>query len=115
MADYLFLFRGGDGARGKMSPEKMEQHMKKWMAWIEQLSKADQFKAGEPLDPEGRVITGRKQVVTDGPYAEAKDMVGGYLIVRAPSLGKAGEIAKGCPIFETDGSVEIRQIREMKH
>jgi hypothetical protein len=115
MADYLFLFRGGDAARGKLTPEQMEQHMKKWMAWIEELSKAGQFKAGEPLAPEGRVLTGRKQVMTDGPFAEAKDMVGGYLIVTASTLAKAGDLAKGCPIFETNGSVEIRPIREMKH
>ena len=98
----------------KMSPEEMQQHMKKWMTWIEQLSKAGTFKAGEPLDDKGKVLRGKKQTVTDGPYAESKDLVGGYLIVTAASLAKATEIAKGCPIFENDGSVEIREIREMK-
>jgi hypothetical protein len=114
MADYLFLFRGGDAAMSKMSPEQLQQNMGKWMSWIEQLSKAGSFKAGEPLGQGGRVIRGKKQVVTDGPYAESKDLVGGYLIVKAASLAKATEIARGCPIFESDGSVEIRDIREMK-
>jgi hypothetical protein len=114
MKDYLYLFRGGHIAMAKMTPEQMQQNMQKWMTWIEQLSKAGTFKAGEPLEPEGRVIRGEKQVVTDGPYAESKDLVGGYLIVQAPSLAKAAEMAKGCPIFDNDGSVEIREIREME-
>ena len=115
MPDYLYLFRGGDAGRGDMTPQQMEQHMGKWMAWIEQLSKAGRFKAGEPLAPEGKMLRGRKAVVTDGPYTEAKDVVGGYLIVQAPGLAQATELAKGCPIFETDGSVEVREIRELKH
>ena len=113
MTDYLFLFRGGDAAMAKMSPEQMQQHMAKWMAWIDQLSKAGTFKAGEPLESKGKVLRGKKQVVTDGPYAESKDVVGGYLIVTAASLAKATDIAKGCPIFESDGSVEVREIREL--
>jgi len=113
MTDYLFLFRGGDAHMAKLSPEQMQQNMQKWMTWIDQLSKAGTFKAGEPLDNAGKVIRGKKQVVTDGPYAESKDLVGGYLIVKAASLAKAADIAKGCPIFESNGSVEIREIREL--
>jgi hypothetical protein len=114
MTDYLFLFRGGDAEMAKMSPEQMQQNMAKWMTWIEQLTKAGTFKAGEPLDPrKGKVLRGKKQVVTDGPYAESKDCVGGYLIVKAAGLEKATEIARGCPIFESDGSVEVREIREL--
>jgi len=113
MTDYLFLFRGGDAAMAKMSPEQMQQHMQKWMTWIDELTRKGSFKAGEPLDKAGKVIQGKKQVVTDGPYAESKDLVGGYLIVRAASLTKATEIAKGCPIFESNGSVEIREIKEL--
>jgi|SRR5579862_1252347 len=111
MADYLFIFRGG---MPKMSPEQMQQHMEKWMAWIQRLSKAGIFKAGEPLEEAGRVIRGKKLTVTDGPYAESKDVVGGYLIVKADSLAKATGIAKECPIFETDGSVEVREIRPLQ-
>ena len=114
MADFLFLVRGGDAAHAKMSPEQMQQHMQKWMTWIEQMSKAGTFKAGEPLEQKGKTIRGKKQVVTDGPYAESKDLVGGYLIIKAASLAKAADIAKGCPIFETDGSIEIREMRPMQ-
>jgi len=113
MTDYLYLFRGGDAAMAKMSPEQLQQNMGKWIAWIDDLTKKGIFKAGEPLDGKGKVIRGNKQVVTDGPYAESKDLVGGYLIVQAPSLAKAADIAKGCPIFENNGSVEIREIRQL--
>jgi hypothetical protein len=115
MADYLYLFRGGAEAMAKMSPEQLQKNMQKWMTWIEELSKEGIFRAGEPLEQKGKVIRGKKQVVTDGPYAESKDLVGGYLIVKAPSLAQAAEIAQGCPIFENDGSVEIREIRPMDH
>jgi len=113
MTDYLFLVRGGDAMMAKMSPEQMQQNMGKWIAWIQQLEKAGTFEAGEPLKAEGRVILGKKQVLTDGPYAESKDLVGGYLIIKAASLAKATEIAKGCPIYEVDGSVEIREIGQL--
>src|SRR5262245_43156876 len=113
MTDYLFLFRGGDAAMAKMSPEQMQQHMGKWMTWIEDLTRNGTFKAGEPLDQKGKVIRGKKRGVTDGPYAESKDLVGGYLLIQAASLATAAEVAKGCPIFESDGSVEIREIRQL--
>ena len=115
MADFLYLFRGGQAAMAKMSPEEMQQNMEKWMAWIDRLSKAGSFKAGEPLEEPGKVIRGKKMSVTDGPYAESKDVVGGYLIVKADSLAKATAMAKECPIFENDGSVEIREIRPLHH
>jgi len=97
----------------KMSPEQLQKNMQKWMTWIENLSKDGIYKAGEPLDKAGKTIRGKKAAVTDGPYAESKDLVGGYLIVKAASLAKATDIAKGCPIFESDGSVEIREIKDI--
>src|SRR5258706_16079656 len=112
MANYLYLFRGGE--MGQMSPAEMEASMKKWSGWIEGLAKAGKFKGGEPLASGGKVVVGKKKAVTDGPYAEAKDLVGGYLIVTAPSLADATELAQGCPILERDGSGEVREIHEMK-
>lgn len=112
MADFLYLFRGGDAAQ-KLSPEQMQQHMQKWGAWMKELGATGNFKAGEPLDRTGKVVRGAKKTVTDGPFAEAKDLVGGYLIVTAPNLDKAVELSKGCPIFEHDGIVEVRPIMKM--
>lgn len=111
MASYLYLFRGGD-VPGR-SPEEMQAHMQRWRGWIAELAKAERFKGGEPLEPGGKVMAGTKRVVTDGPYAEAKDVVGGYLLVEADNLGVATELAAGCPIFDAGGSVEVRPIVRM--
>jgi len=111
MANFLYIFRGG--MTPTASPQELEQQMQKWGAWIQALSKTGNFKAGEPLEAEGKVIKGRKKVVTDGPYAEAKDLVGGYLLISAKNLDEAVELSRGCPIFDSDGSVEVRPIRQM--
>jgi len=96
-----------------MSPEEAQKNMKKWEEWIGGLAKAGKFKAGEPLGKEAKVINGTKKVVTDGPFAESKEVVGGYLIVTAKDLTEAAEIAKDCPIYEGDGSTEVRDITPM--
>jgi hypothetical protein len=111
MANFLYVFRGGMAVDA--SPQQMQERLQKWGAWIQQLSKTGNFKAAEPLEAEGKVIKGRKKVVTDGPYAEAKDLVGGYLLLSAKNLDEAVELSRGCPIFDSDGSVEVRPIREM--
>jgi hypothetical protein len=112
MADFIYLFRGG--RTQESSPEQMQQEMQKWRVWIDELGKKGHFKAGEPLDRTGKVVTGKQKVVTDGPYAEAKDLVGGYLIVAAENIAQATELAKGCPIFDQPlGSVEVRAVMKM--
>lgn len=112
MANYLFLFRGG--TMKQMSPQQLEESMGKWAAWVGQLSKQGQFKGGEPVAEEGRQVTGKAKAVTDGPFGETKDVVGGYLLVTASSMDGATELARGCPILEYGGSVEVRELREMK-
>jgi hypothetical protein len=60
----------------------------------------------------GKLITGTKKVVTDGPYIEGKEIVGGYLICKAKNFDEAVEISRGCPILEFDnGVVEVREIQ----
>lgn len=60
--------------------------------------------------PEGKTVKGPKGVVTDGPFAESKELVGGYFIVRAASIEEAAEIAKDCPDLALNGNVEIREV-----
>jgi len=115
MKEYLFLFRGGDGATLQQSPEKWQAHMQKWMQWMGDLSKEGKFVGAQPLNQTGKQVIGNKKVVTDGPYMEGKEIVGGYLICKANSYDEAVEIAKGCPILEfEDGNVEVREIQELK-
>jgi hypothetical protein len=116
MKKYLLLFRGGDARRGEeqQSPEDWQAHMAKWMQWMAALTEQKKFIGAEPLtNNEGKVLTGTKKILTDGPYMEGKEMVGGYLICIANNYDEAVEIAKECPIFEHDGIVEVREIHEL--
>jgi hypothetical protein len=107
---FLLLLRGGESARD-MSPTEYGQVVAKYMAWANALRDAGHHKAGEPLEEQGRVLSGKHgSIVTDGPFAEAKEMIGGYFMITAANLDEATEIAKGCPIFDNDGTVEVRPI-----
>lgn len=114
MADFLYLFRGGVEARGKSSPEAMQEHMMKWKVWMDKLAAQGKLLGGLPLHDEGKVVSGGAKQLLDGPYMEGKEMVGGYLIVKADTLEEAAEMSKDCPIFEHDGSVEVRQLASME-
>ncbi|WP_299533954.1 YciI family protein [Ulvibacterium sp.] len=113
MSNFLFLFRGGDRARMEQSPEAMQEHMQKWGAWMGGLKEKGQLVDGLPLSKEGNVVHKAGEVITDGPFAEGAEVVGGYLIVSADGQNEAVEISKGCPIFEHDGNVEVREIMSM--
>ncbi len=115
MKEYLLLFRGGDGKEVQQSPEKWQVHMQKWMQWMGDLTQQGKFAGAQPLNASGKYITGSKKVISDGPFMEGKEMVGGYLMCKADSYEEALEIAKGCPILEFDsGIVEVREVQELK-
>jgi hypothetical protein len=110
MSEFLYLYRGGN-ATG--TPEQMQQHMQKWVDWLKDLGQKGHLKdQGNPLDRTGKVVKGKK-AITDGPYAEAKDMIGGYTLVEAKDIAQAADLSVGCPIFDTGGFVEVRPIMKM--
>ncbi|MEP7266839.1 MAG: YciI family protein [Saprospiraceae bacterium] len=112
--EYIFLFRGGDGRTLQESPEKWQSHMQKWMQWMGELSEQGKFLSAQPLSNNGKQVSGSKKLVTDGPFMEGKEVVGGYMICKADTFDEAVGIAKGCPILEfEDGNVEVREIQEM--
>ena len=113
MKDYLFLFRGGDAIRLDQSPEEMQAHMEKWGAWMQGLAAEEKLLGGQPLDKGGKVVEKAGEIITDGPFAEGKEVVGGYLIVKSENIDGAVEISKGCPIFEHEGNVEVRELLSM--
>jgi hypothetical protein len=111
MSKFMYLFRHKDGPFKPASPEEMERVLKAWMVWFEGLQKAGHLvQRGERLDGTGKVVRGKAKAVTDGPYAETKDSVGGFMIVQAKDLDHAIEISKGCPILDRDGVVEVRPV-----
>jgi hypothetical protein len=96
MSEFVFLYRGGERPE---SPELGQQVLQKWMAWFKTL--ADQ----------GHLVErGAGRNVTDGPFAEAKDVVGGYTLIKARDVAEAAELAKGCPILDYGGRVEVRPV-----
>jgi hypothetical protein len=111
--NYLFVFRYPvDGP--DPTPEEMEKIFGKWMAWMKGMKAKGQYVGGDRLDDGGKVVRNpRGATVTDGPFAEAKEIVGGYIIVTAASLAAAAEIAKGCPGLENGTIVEVRPIEPL--
>jgi hypothetical protein len=111
MEKFMLIFHGGqmDG----MSPEQMQEHMGKWFAWIEKLSQAGQYVSGEALLPGGKQINTKKSV-TDGPYTEGKEVVGGYFIVNASDYNEAVKLCNDYPDFEHGGTVQVRQVMKME-
>ncbi|MDC8004890.1 YciI family protein [Aureisphaera galaxeae] len=112
MNEYLMIIRGGEDLSGK-SPEEMQEHMNHWQQWMGGLANDGKLIGGQPLQREGKSLTERGTKVTDRPLAEGKEMVGGYIMVRANDLNEATDLAKGCPGFEHDCTIEVREIAPM--
>ena len=107
MTKFLFTYRGASEAAARMAPEEKEQHMQKWEKWIgEGMEKGWMLDPGDGLTAETRVVNAK--VVTDGPFVESKEIVGGFSIVQADTIEAAAELAKGCPALLAGGSVEVR-------
>jgi Uncharacterized protein conserved in bacteria len=110
MKEFMFIFKGAT-QQYDFSPEEMQQHMHNWFSWVEDLKAKNIYLSGEALSPEGgKSVQGAKLLVTDGPFAESKELVGGYFVIRAASMEEAVEIAKGCPDLKFDGTVEVREV-----
>ena len=117
MKEFMYIFRGAianEQAFAKLSPEDMQKEMQKWNAWMGKLASTGQLIGGQPLAPEGKVLKGTAKKVTDGPFTEGKDIVGGYLLIKAQDFSEAVELSKGCPSLQgEDGTVEVREIIPM--
>ncbi len=110
MSDYVFLYRSDRDPKSR-NPEEAQQVMQKWCAWFKDLEKRGHLKnIGQPLERAGKVVGGKKRTVTDGPYAETKDIIGGYSIIQARDLAEAAELAGGCPGVQEGGLVEVRPV-----
>ncbi len=111
MSEFLFLFRGSQMAL--RSPDQMQRSFEKWRAWFSDLEQKGILKDRNPLEHSGKLVRGRAKDVHDGPYAEIKDLVNGYVLIEAATIEEAVNLSKGCPIFDDDGSVEIRPIAKL--
>ena len=114
MKEFLLIFRREVTTQPNLSPEQIQAMMKPWQDWMGSIAAQNKLvSAGNRLEGAGKVV--RPAVITDGPYVETKEAIGGYTIIKAESLEEAAEIAKGCPILQMDGNVEVRAIINMEH
>jgi hypothetical protein len=110
MKEYMLLFRNHQNDGGQApTTEQMQAMLSQWQIWIKGVAAKGNFGGTNRLTPEGKIVHSGN-VIKDGAYAEAKEVVGGYLVVKAGSLDEAADIAKGCPIFNYGGNVEVRGV-----
>jgi hypothetical protein len=115
MSDFVFLLRSSedDYEEAMGTPERAQKSLEHWVAWIKQLESKGQLKSpGLPLERTGKTVRGKQLTVSDGPFAEAKDIVLGFIVIEATDLTHAVEIAKGCPLAIGGGGVEIRPVMD---
>ena len=107
---YMLLFRDSDWHEG-LSPEQMQQVAGDFIAWFERLTKAGKVIAGNPLERGGKVISGKNgAVVTDGPFTESKETIGGYFLLKVADFDEAMAIARQCPALAYGAKVEVRTV-----
>ncbi|MES2829769.1 MAG: YciI family protein [Bacteroidota bacterium] len=113
MKEYILLFRH-ENVNGKVSPEQMQQWMKQQMDWVNGIAAQNKFIGGTGLLFDEAKVVNHQKIVTNGPFGDIKETLGGYVIVRAESAEEAAEFAKGTPILQGEGNtVEVREI--VKH
>lgn len=109
---YMLLFRGTQWDQG-LSAEEIEKVKNLWVAWFGRLTQQGKGKAGQPLVNEGKIVSGKKgQTIADGPFAESKEAIAGYIYLQADDLDEAVKIAKECPGLDYGMSVEVRPVDE---
>lgn len=116
MAKYLLLLRDDPNDFGDLSPAEMQGIIAKYSAWNERLRAEGKLVDSQKLaDGEGRVLRGGGDAlrVTDGPYSETKEVVGGFFVLEADSYDDAVEITRDCPHLDFDGAVELRRVEEV--
>ncbi len=110
MQDYMLIFRHEDGQK-VASPEQIQIWMKQTMDWIGGIAAQNKFTGGNGLPFDDAKVVQSNKMVTNGPFGEIKETIGGYVIVKADSVDEAVEFAKGCPVLQGEGnSVEVRKI-----
>ncbi len=114
MQEFLLVFRrDSETVQAQLSPEQMQAMMKPWQDWMGSIAAQNKLvNSGNRLASDGKVVK-PNNIITNGPYVEIKEAIGGYIIVRASSLDEAAELSKNCPILTIGGNVEVRALIPM--
>jgi hypothetical protein len=110
MEKFMLIFHGG--IKQDASPEALQTNMGQWLAWVEKLHKEGRYVSGEPLLPGGKLVSG-PGTVTDGPYTEGKEVVGGYFVVQAANMDEAVALCTDYPDYAYGGQVQVRQVMKV--
>lgn len=110
MTEYLLVFRAVRG-HVRRTTEETAANMELWKNWIGSIAQTGKFIGGQPLAVDGRLMS--KSGITDAPFAEGKEVLNGYVMIKADNYDEAIQLSKGCPIFEDNGTLEIREIATM--
>jgi hypothetical protein len=111
---FMLLFRGSEAYQPGQSPDALQTLKERMIHWVIDLSKRGVHVASEPLEPTGKHVGGRKKTVTDAPFGGVKEVIGGCTIVQAKDIDEAIEIAKGCPLLESNANIEVRQVQKVE-
>jgi len=109
MKEFMMIFRNEKNKRSNPSPEQMQAMVKQWQDWIGGIAAQGKFVSTNALGFDGKTVDSNG-VITDGPYAELKEIVGGYIIVKADDLEGAIKLSDGCPTLLIGGKVEVRDV-----
>jgi hypothetical protein len=109
MTEFMMIFRNDYNPSFKPSPEQMQASIKQWQDWIGGIAAQGKFLSTNRLGFEGKTLK-PNNVIADGPYAEVKEIVGGYILVKANSIDEAMKLAEGCPILNIGGHIEVRNV-----
>ncbi len=112
MTEFMMIFRNEYNPSFKPSPEQMQASIKQWQDWIGGIAAQGKFVSTNRLGFEGKTLK-PNNVIADGPYAEVKEIVGGYILVKASHIDEAMKLAEGCPILDIGGHVEVRNVMAM--
>ncbi|MGH7990037.1 MAG: YciI family protein [Limisphaerales bacterium] len=106
---FMLIFRGNDWQKG-LSPEETQKISDQWMAWFKRLTDDGKAIAGNPLEPKGKIVSGKNGNVVDGPFAESKEAIGGYFLLAVEDLDEAVAIAQKCPGLPFGAKIEVRPV-----
>lgn len=112
MSEFMMIFRNDYDPSFKPSPEQMQASIKQWQDWIGGIAAQGKFISTNRLGFEGKTLK-PNNIIADGPYAEVKEIVGGYILVKAVTMDEAMKLAEGCPILNIGGHVEVRNVMPM--
>lgn len=110
MNEYMLLLSGTTNEGANLSAEEQKTEMDKYLMWLQELQTKGVLKAGSPLASSGKKIVNNKGIISDGPFSETKEAIGGYFILVANDLESACEVAKTCPHVLQGGAIEVRPI-----